>query len=109
MNPRSTDCEADALTTTPSRRCKILYRNRIDINANPDSSSADDFFRSVDGSFSSYKKDNLEFLSNLEDASESLNSSDKYPTIKKILKKVEYHACFFCTCETAVFVCWLGA
>ena len=27
MNPRSTDCEADALTTTPSSRC-LLYANQ---------------------------------------------------------------------------------
>ena len=25
MNPKSTDCEADALTTTPSRRCAFNY------------------------------------------------------------------------------------
>ena len=25
MNPRSTDCEADAITTTPSRRYKTAY------------------------------------------------------------------------------------
>ena len=29
MNPRSTDCEADALTTTPSRRSKSKYYLRI--------------------------------------------------------------------------------
>ena len=31
MNPRSTDCEADALTTTPSRRCEQVKVNKSDV------------------------------------------------------------------------------
>ena len=40
MNPRSTDCEADALTTTPSRR--LLTNEQFQRNANDDQNACHD-------------------------------------------------------------------
>ena len=72
-------------------KVKVAVRNcnrdSIDDYANPGSSYEDDFFKSMDSSFSSLSnKDHLELRSYLENTSHSSNSLDKYLTIKKIFK-----------------------
>ena len=44
MNPRSTDYEADALTTTPSRRLIVLFANMIIVTVDPGDSRGRAFF-----------------------------------------------------------------
>lgn len=71
---------------------KIAARNcnsdGCDIIENHDSSSDDDFFKTIDGSFSSTSnKDDLELLSYLQDTSKSVNCLVKYPLIKNVFKR----------------------
>ena len=55
---------------------------------NSDSSSEDDFFKTMDGSFSApNNKEDLEVLNYLQDTSKALHSLDRYPAIKKIFKR----------------------
>jgi len=84
----------DATVKQVKEKLKIAARNcnsdGCDIIESRDSSSDDDFFKTMDGSFSSTSKsnkDDLELLSYLQDTSKAVNSLVKYPLIKNVFKK----------------------
>ena len=66
---------------------KNCNSNITDNNANVDSSSEDDFFKTMDGSFTSNNNDDLELLSYLQDTSKAISSLDKYPRVKNVFKR----------------------
>ena len=83
----------DAVQSQIKERLQMAVRNvnsdrRMNTDVGSDSSSEDDFFKTMGGSCSAPDNtEELEVLNYLQDTSKALNSLDRYPTIKKLFRR----------------------